>query len=287
MSAHPDQAAATIAPSNESSAGALLVRPSVEPTDLHRLFDCLRREDCVHSWRNIEAPRRGSLQGLLEWENELRPTELFFFYVEHAGQLRLVAGGAVAARISNEFPHAGFCVLSRCYITPEFRGRGFYRDILRYRLEHCVSRFGSGLSAVHIGTADPRVARVVTRVSRPGWPPFVHLGEEKLHVSAQSRTVDDYIMLAPAYLRRLEAGLGGPAAPACVVELRRAVGMLRGAEPARDVGLRVKRGFAEARAEGWFDAHDPAAFEQLVAFCAAVPLIGFEEIDGDLRRADA
>jgi GNAT superfamily N-acetyltransferase len=287
MGAHLDHAVAAAAPSNGSFVGAFVVRPSVEPSDLRRLFDCLRRENCVHSWRNIEARRRRSVQDLLEWENELRPTELFFFYVEHAGKLHLVAGSTVATRMSNEFPHAGFCVLSRCYIMPEFRGRGFYRDILRYRLDHCVRRFGPRLSAVHIGTVDPRVARVITRVSRPGWPPFIHLGEEKLHVSAQTRTVDDYIMLASSYLRRLEAGLAGHAAPACVVELRRALGMLRGAEPARDVGLRVKRGFADACAEGWFEAHDAAAFEQLVAFCAAVPLIGFEESDGKLRRADA
>jgi GNAT superfamily N-acetyltransferase len=277
MGAHLDRGVATAPPSDGSSAGGLVVRPSVEPSDLRRLFDCLQRENCAHSWRNIEARRRRSVQDLLEWENESRPTELFFFYIEQAGELRLVAGSAVAARMSNEFPHAGFSVLSRCYVMPEFRGHGFYRDILRYRLDHCVRRFGRKLSAVHLGTVDPRVARVITRVSRPGWPPFIHLGEEKLHVSAQTRTVDDYIIFAPAYLRRLEAELAGDAAPAGVVELRRALGMLRGAEPARDVGLRVKRGFADACTEGWFDTHDAAPFEQLVAFCAAVPLIGFEE----------
>jgi hypothetical protein len=287
MRAHLDQTVVPAAPSSRSFAGALVVRPSVEPTDLDQLFDCLGRENCVHSWRNIEVRHRRSVHDLLEWENALRPTELFFFYIEHADGLRLVAGSAVAARISNEFPHAGFCVLSRCYITPEFRGRGFYRDVLRYRLGHCLRRFGPELSAVHIGTADPRVAGVITRVSRPGWPPFIHLGEEKLHVSAQTRTVDDYIMLAPAYLRRLEAGLAGHAAPACVLELRRVLGMLRGAEPARDVGLHVKRGFADAQAEGWFDTRDATAFEELVAFCTAVPLIGFEESDGNLRGADA
>jgi GNAT superfamily N-acetyltransferase len=283
VSTHLNEHAATAAPSNGSFRGGLVVRPSAEPEDLHRLFDYLRREECAHSWRNIEARRMGSAQDLLEWENELRPTDLLFFYAEHAGELRFVAGSAVAARISNEFPHEGFCVLSRCYIMPEFRGRGIYRDILQYRLDYCVRRFGPGLSAIHIGTADPRVARVITRVSRPGWPPFIHLGEEELHVSADTRTVDDYLMLTPAYLRRLEAALASHAAPACVVELRRTLGMLRGAEPARDVGLRVKLGFADASAEGWFDAQDAADFEQLVAFCAAVPLIGFEVSDGKLR----
>jgi GNAT superfamily N-acetyltransferase len=275
MGAHLDQAVATAASSNGSFVGALVVRSSVEPSDLRRLFDCLGREDCVHSWRNVEARRRRSAQDLLEWENELRPTELFFFYVEQAGEQRLVAGSTVAARVSNEFPHAGFCVLSRCYIMPEFRGRGFYREILRYRLDHCVRRFGSRLNAVHIGTGDRRVAGVITRVARPDWPPFVHLGEEHLHVSGQTRAVDDYVTLAPAYLQRLQEGLAGHAAPECVVELRRVLGMLRGIELARDVGLRVKRGFADACADGWFDAHDAAAFEQLVDFCAAVPLIGF------------
>lgn len=280
MSARPNQAVAAAAPNDGVSASALLVRSAVEPSDLDRLFDCLQSENCVHSWRNIEARRRRSVPDLLEWENELRPTELFFFCVEQAGELCLVAGSAVASRISNEFPHEGFCVLSRCYVMPEFRGRGFYEDILRYRLEHCVRRFGPGLSAVHIGTADPRVARVITRLSRPGWPPFVHLGEEELHVSAQARAVDDYIILAPAYLRRLEAGLAGRAAPGSVIELRQALGTLGGADPARDVGLRVKRGYDAACAEGWFDDRDGADFEQFLAFCAAVPLIGFEASDG-------
>jgi GNAT superfamily N-acetyltransferase len=287
MSTHLDDAVATAAPGDGGSSGDLLVQSSAEPSELRRLFDCLQREDCAHSWRNVEAGRRRSAQDLLEWENELRPTELFFFYVEQAGELRLAAGSTVAARISNEFPHAGFCVLSRCYVMPEFRGRGFYRDILRHRLDHCCKRFGPTLSAVHIGTVDPRVARVITRVSRPGWPPFVHLGKEKLHVCSQTRAVNDYVMLAPAYMRRLQAGLAGRDAPACVAELRRALEMLRGAEPARDLGLRVKRCFAEARAQGLFDAHEAAPFEELMAFCAAVPLIGFEENDGKLRRADA
>lgn len=279
MSARPDQTVAAAAWDDRAPASALLVRSAVEPSELDRLFDCLQSEDCVHSWRNIEARRRRSVPDLLEWENELRPTELFFFCVEEAGELCLVAGSAVAARMSNEFPHEGFCVLSRCYVMPEFRGRGFYEQILRYRLEHCVRRFGSRLSAVHIGTADPRVARVITHLSRPGWPPFIHLGEEELHVSAQARTVDDYIILAPAYLRRLEAGLIGRAAPPSVVELRQVLGTLRGAEPARDIGLRVKRGFDAACAEGWFDDRDGADFAQLLAFCAAVPLIGFEASD--------
>lgn len=275
------------APRDQNSADALVARSSAAPSDLRRLFECLRRENCVHSWRNIGAERRRNTRDLLEWENELRPTELFFFYLAHAGELLLVAGGTVAERISNEFPHAGFCVLGRCYVMPEFRGCGFYRDIMWHRLDYCVRRFGSELSAVHIGTVDPRIARVITRVSRPGWPPFVHLGEERLHVAAQTRLVDDYVMLAPTYLRRLEAGLVGRGAPRCVVELRRALGMLRGVEPARDVGRRVRSGFVNACAEGWFAAHDPAPFEQLMAFCAAVPLIGFEESDGERCGTDA
>lgn len=280
MSARPNQTLAAAALDDKAPASPLLVRSAVEPSDLDRLFDCLQSEHCVHSWRNTEARRRRSVPDLLKWENELRPTELFFFYVEEAGELCLVAGSAVAARMSNEFPHEGFCVLSRCYVMPEFRGRGFYDQILRYRLEHCVRRFGSRLNAVHIGTADSRVARVITHLSRPGWPPFIHLGEEELHVSAQARTVDDYIILAPAYLRRLEAGLVGRAAPGSIVEMRQVLGTLCGAEPARDIGLRVKRGFDAACTEGWFDDRDSADFEQLLAFCAAVPLIGFEAGDG-------
>ena len=282
MSSHLNQRTGTV-PRQDSLAQGLVVRTSAEPSDLGRLFDYLRREECAHSWRNIEPCRRTSAQDLLEWENELRPTELLFFYAEQAGALRFVAGSAVATRISNDFPHEGFCVLSRCYIMPEFRGRGIYHDVLQYRLDYCIERFAPELRAIHIGTADPRVARVITRAARPGWAPFIHLGEENLHVSEQTRTVDDYLMLSPAYLRCLEIALAGPAAPACVIELRRALGMLRGVVAARNVGLLVQRAFTDARAEGWFDEHDAADFEQLVAFCAAVPLIGFGDSDAKPR----
>jgi GNAT superfamily N-acetyltransferase len=275
MGAHLHHTVATAVADDGIFTRAPVARSSVESSELRRLFDCLQRENCVHNWKNIEARRCRSARELIEWENALRPTELFFFYVEYAGELRLAAGSAVAARINNDFPHAGFCVLSRCYVMPEFRGRGFYRDILAHRLNHCVRRFGATLNAVHIGTADPRIARVITSVSRPGWPPFVHLGTESLHVSTQARTVDDYIVITPAYLQRLEVALAGRSVPACVVDLRRALEMLRGAEPARDVGMRVKYAFARTREVGWFDIHDAAAFEQLISFCAAVPLIGF------------
>lgn len=253
-----------------------VVRQSIEPGDLRRLFDCLVQESCVHSWRNIGPQGQASLEELLAWENQRRPTELFFFYVERRGQLQLVAASAVADRLTRDFPHPGFCVLSRCYIMPEFRGQGFYRRILHYRLEHCRARFGDLLRGIHIGTVDQRIACAITRPAMPSWPRFIHLGEEELRVAGQVRTVGDYILLVPAYVRRLQQALAGADAPPCVLELRERLATIDSAA-IDNLGIFVKRRFDQARAHGWFDDHDPHDLEQLLLFCSAIPLVGFSE----------
>ena len=101
----------------------LVISRSADPGSLRRLLESLVSEDCVHSWRNFGPD--GTADDLLRWENERRPTELFFFYLKHGGQM--VAAGAVADRLTRDFPHPGFCVIGRCCIMPEYRSRGFYR----------------------------------------------------------------------------------------------------------------------------------------------------------------
>jgi hypothetical protein len=189
--------------------------------------------------------------------------------------LRLVAAGAVAGTVSRDFPHAGFCVLGRCYIMPEFRHRGFYRDILRYRLQRCREQLGDTLNAVHIGASAEQISHVITDHGLKGWPKFTHLGEEELHVAGQIKLVGAYLMLLPEYVRKMRGALAGPDAPACVLELRDALAGVDSAD-VRGLGPRIKAPFEAACARGWFDERDPREIEQLLAFCRAIPLVGFE-----------
>ena len=251
----------------------LIVGQSIEPSDLHRLLDCLNHEDCVHSWRNFGP--NGTLEELRAWENQRRPTQLFFFYAKRGGQQRILAASAVAEKVTRDFPHPGFCVLGRCYIMPEFRGQGFYRRILQYRLQYCRSRFGKALNGIHIGSVSEKITFAITGHHLPGWPPFFHLGEEELRVAGEIRTVGDYMLFVPEYLDRLQNELAGPLAPACVVELRKALSTLE-SDDIRDLGLFIKSRFQEARSQGWFADRDPECLEQLLLFCAHIPLIGFE-----------
>src|SRR5262249_46647668 len=142
---------------------------------------------------------------------------------------------AVADRLTGEFPHPGFCVLSRCYIVPEYRGRGMYRPLLQYRMEYCRKEFGDTLNGIHIGSAEDRISRVLLDHRLPGWPTFVHLGEEQLRISRAGRMVGAYMLLMPRYLQRIERELAGAGAPESVVELRRTLAGI-GAEQVRGLG---------------------------------------------------
>src|SRR5262249_25860607 len=119
--------------SDAAAAEQLVVTRSINSEDLHQLLGQLAGGGCVHNWENFGSD--GTLEALLRWENDLRPTEIFFFYLKRDDLMRMVAVGAVADRLMHGFPHPGFCVLGRCYIIPEFRGRGLYRRVLHYRLE--------------------------------------------------------------------------------------------------------------------------------------------------------
>jgi GNAT superfamily N-acetyltransferase len=250
----------------------LVVRHSIAPADLRCLLRSLVTEDCAHSWRNFGAD--GTVEELRAWENQRRPTELFFFYVQRARELRLLGAGAVADKLTRDFPHPGFCVLGRCYVMPEFRGQGFYRRILRYRLEYCRTRFGSGLKGIHIGTENERVAVAITNHHLAEWPRFIHLGEEELRIAGHVWTVADYMLLLPDYVASLRHTLAGARAPACILKLRKLLAGIESGE-IRNVAGVMKQHFDEARAQGWFDRHNADNLEQLLLFCSFIPLVGF------------
>lgn len=249
----------------------LAVSETAEPADLRRLLKYLTQEDCVHSWKNFGI--EGTLDELLAWENRRRPTEIFFFYDRRGSEAHLVGVGAVSDRLTSEFPHLGFCVLSRCYIVPEYRTRGMYRPLLHYRMERCLKKFGDALNGIHIGSVEGRVSRVLSDHLFPGWSAFVHLGEEDLRISGEGRVVNAYMLLMPGYIQRIIRELAGIGAPKSVVELRRT---LAGAdtEQVRDLGLLVQQARDDASATGWFPERRSEAIDQLLLFCRSVPLIG-------------
>jgi GNAT superfamily N-acetyltransferase len=251
----------------------LVVSQSVEPENMRRLLESLAREDCAHSWKNFGP--EGTLDGLLQWENEHRPTEIFFFYLGSGSERQMIGAGAVAGKLNRDFPHPGFCVIGRCYIMPQFRERGFYRRILRHRLEYCRAQFGNALNGIHIGSVNERISRVITKHGLAGWPDFIHLGEEALSVAGQIKTVGAYMLLMPEYLRKIENALAGDSAPACVAELRNVLSRI-GSGNIRDLGRLVKEPFEEARAGDWFDERDSREIEQLLLFCESIPLAGFK-----------
>jgi hypothetical protein len=249
----------------------LAVTETAEPADLRRLLKHLAQEDCIHSWKNFGI--EGTLDELLEWENRRRPTEIFFFYDRRGSEAEMVGAGAVAARLTDEFPHSGFCVLSRCYIVPEYRNHGMYRPLLHYRMEYCLKKFGEALNGIHIGSVEDRVSRVLFDHRLPGWPAFVHLGEEELSISGEGRMVGAYMVLMPRYVQRIQRELAGVGAPKSVVELRRTLAGAD-AEQVRDLGLLVQQARDDASATGWFPERGSEAIDQLLLFCRSIPLIG-------------
>ena len=211
---------------------------------------------------------------LLQWENERRPTMLFFFHLKRGGTARMVAASAVAVRLTWDFPHTGFPVLGRCCIMPEYRSRGFYRLILHHRMEYCRVEYGNALNAIHVGAVNERISSAITNHGLPGWPRFIHLGEEELRVAGDIRMVGAYLLLLPEFLQRMQATLADGDAPPCVVELRNALARTESGDIC-NLGTLVKETFAEARRLGWFDAHDSRDIEQLLLFCSSIPLVGF------------
>lgn len=248
----------------------IIVSQSIDPGNLRRLLDCLVNDECVHSWKNFGS--EGTLDELLRWENKVRPTKLFFFYLEREGERSMIAASAVAEKLTRDFPHPGFCVLGRCYIMPEFRGQGFYRQILHYRLEYCKAQFGRTLNGVHIGSVNERVSRVILNHQLDGWPKFIHLGEEELRVAGEIRTVGAYMLLLPEYVHKLQSALAGAHAPECVVEMRDVFSRVESGD-LTNVAMLIREPFEQAHKYGWFNEHDAHEIEQLLLFCRSIPLV--------------
>lgn len=252
----------------------LVVSADIDSADLGRLLMTVGSEDCAHSWRNVPLGARPTLDALVDWENRRRPTRLMFFYSKRGWDVRFVAAATVAEKLTHDFPYDGFPVLGRCYVMPEFRGLGLYRRILGHRLAFCQDRFGDKLRAVHLGTRDARISHAVSRSSGRGWPRFVHLGQEELHVAGDVTMVDDFLHFAPAYVRRLTSALEGPDAPAAVTELRRRLKMID-VDTDGDLAQWIRSRFDAACSVGWFDGRDSSEFERLFAFCRSIPLLAF------------
>jgi GNAT superfamily N-acetyltransferase len=251
----------------------LVVSESVDPAHLRLMLKSLIQEDCVHSWRNFGLD--GTAAELLQWENARRPTKIFYFSLKRGSETHFVGAGAVADRLTKDFPHDGFPVIGRCCILPEFRSNGYYRRVLQYRLEYCRREYGSGLKAIHIGAVNTRISRVITNHGLADWPLFIHMGEEALNVAGEIRNVGAYLLLMPEYTRRIRRSLAGEHAPQCVLELRDELSKVESGD-LRDLGLTVKRKYDQARATGWLDGRDTGDIEQMLLFCSSVPLVNFD-----------
>jgi GNAT superfamily N-acetyltransferase len=252
----------------------LLVSTAISRQDLGRLLDSLADEDSAHSWKNFG--RDGSPEDLLRWENKHRPTEIFFFYLSRGEDLQVVGAGAVAEHLNARFTDPGFCVLGRCYIMAKFRNRGLYRRLLQLRLEHCRARFGDALKAIHVGSDNPRIAHVIAHHNLPGWGPFLHLGEEELAIAGRSKLVNAYLLLMPDFARSVDRALEGLDALPAIAALRRRLAGQECAE-GRNIGLAIRDAVAAAAQQpDWPGGRDTVAIHQILAFCGAVPLFGFQ-----------
>jgi hypothetical protein len=167
------------------------------------LLEELRSEQCVHTWRR-HLPLSGPIlqehtDALKRAEEAYRPTRNFAYVaIQLDGKETIAAAGSVSDKIRHDFPYAGFPVTARCYIRAMFRKRGLYRHVLGHRLEDCLRRLGSGLKAIHLGSANPQVWESVAL--HGGFPlTFVHIGDEDLEVRDEVHQVPALLAFHPNY----------------------------------------------------------------------------------------
>jgi hypothetical protein len=129
------------------------------------------------------------------------------------------------------------------------------------------------LKVIHIGSVEKRVSQVLFDHRLPGWPAFVHLGEEELRISGAGKVVGAYMLLMPRYVQRIERELAGAGGPESVGELRRTLAAI-GTEHVRYLGFRVKQARDDASAAGWFPERGSEAIDQFLLFCRSIPLMG-------------
>lgn len=250
----------------------MIVSQTVDAASLETLLTEMRAEFCAHSWKKF--PVDIAPQDLLARENERRPTTIHYYHqrADVDGPPILVAAASVADAIAHDAPVSGFPVLARCYVRPAFRGTGLYRRILRHRLLSLIDQGGANLKAVHMGTADERVARTIADRSLP-WNGFVRIGGEDLSIGAKTVRVGGYLLFSPSYAEALlqeAADLRVPAGGLSAGEVfeRLLAGGWREPEDAYSRLLDVLAANPSARD---LDAASP--IRQLTAFCASVPFV--------------
>lgn len=251
--------------------GSFRARKLDDPDVLIPLLEELRSEPCIHTWRHhlpASGPIRAShCQVLFDTENRLRPTVFFVYEAETLdGQEIVAAAGTVSERIEADFPFEGFPVAARCYIRPSFRRHGLYRHILNHRLIHCLTRWGTSLKAVHLGSANPQVWEAVAL--HGGFPmSFVHVGDEDLEVCGQVHRVPALLAFHPKFQQAvLEAGQGNGFS----VEFREMLARVVGGHGDGSSWGRLRR-LAEAE-HSTGSTHYPRELEELFALGDAIPL---------------
>lgn len=175
---------------------SLVASKNIDDLELTRLIATIKEERCDHSWANYNGPK--TIKSLTSWENDLRETEVYFYYCDG----ELVGSATVAERINTRYEHNGFPVLGRCFITKQFRRQGFYRQIFKHRVQHCMKRFGGELKAIHIGTSNDRVRRVISSENRK-LGVLRKLGNEALALDGSEKIVGAYVFLFRTYLDQL------------------------------------------------------------------------------------
>lgn len=235
------------------------------PAELGSLVLHLRDEPCVNSWRTVVADLPASDPAtlgaaVLSQAASERPTTVFVYSAAwDDGRTEPVAFATIAERVSPSFSMGGFPVVARGFVRPDWRGLGLYRPILAHRVSLCVKRWGEELRGVHLGSASPAVWHVVS-AGLGELPAFTLIGTESLKVTGSRHAVRDYLWLTPAFRARVDAE-AATFSPPFGAAVR---GWLDGAGPTwRDV-------LSEA---GGVHLPEAGAVGELLAFCAAVPLV--------------
>jgi len=191
---------------------ALEARTEFRADDLVQLLAELADEDCGHSWRShLSEIRMGSAEEQAARLNQqmqaFRPTALFvYFSRDHSGGTKAVALATISDRVQQDFLHAGFPVLARCFIRREFRGNGLYPYLVRHRVGLCRVHWGEDLCAIHMGAASPEIRVALTRGVELD-SGFVHVGEELLRVAGRDYRIEDLIAPTGTFLAHLHASL--------------------------------------------------------------------------------